>query len=363
MPVIAYKDLKPNMVTASDVISKTGQIIVLKNSVLSEQLIVHMGFYGIKEVSVLDTSSAKEIIAAEEKKDDEIETYAQRIAKSPEFKVFRINYEKKAKFIEQSFNDIVNKNMPIDAEKLIENVLELFPESIGVISLFDMLHNMQQITDTTFSHCINVALISRLIGTWNGMKGHALDLLTLGGLMHDIGKCRIPTEIIEKKGSLNANEYAIIKHHPSFGIDVVQNQEIDHCVQMCILEHHERYDGTGYPNALKGVDIDEFASIVAIADVYDAMTSNRSYRNGLCPFEVIATFENQGINKYNPKYIRNFLKHIADTYINSRVLLNDGSEGKIVMITDKLTRPVIQMDVNFFVSLLEHPDLYIKAIL
>lgn len=87
--------------------------------------------------------------------------------------------------------------------------------------------------------------------------------------------------------------------------------------------HHERYDGTGYPNHLVGKEIDDMAAIIAIADVYDAMTSDRCYRRALCPFEVIASFELEGLNRYNPQFILCFLEHIANTYVNNNVLLSN----------------------------------------
>ena len=363
MPTLPYKSLKPDMIVASPVRSKSGQLIANKDAVLTEQLIMHMGFYGITEVDVKEDTCEDSFFTSDDDSRKEEETRAERIQKTPEFIKFKENFEKKAVFVENSFNDIINKNMPIQAEDLVNAVVDLFPENVTTITMFDMMHSMKKLSNTTYAHSINVSLISRIIGVWNNIKGHDLDMLTLGGLLHDIGKCRIPTQIIEKPGALTANEYAIVKQHPSFGLDAIHDQNIEEQVRMCVLEHHERFDGSGYPLGLTGNEIEDFASIVSIADVYDAMTSTRSYRDGLCPFEVIATFENQGIDKYNPRYLNLFLRHIADSYLNTNVRLNDGSVGRVVLITPQLTRPIIQMDVHFFINLLEHPDLYIADIL
>ena len=104
------------------------------------------------------------------------------------------------------------------------------------------------------------------------------------------------------------------------------------------------------------------AAIVAIADVYDAMTSDRCYRRALCPFEVIASFELEGLNRYNPQFIL-CLEHIANTYVNNNVLLSNGQTGKIILITQRLTRPVIQLEDQTFLDLNDRPDLYIQAII
>ena len=127
--------------------------------------------------------------------------------------------------------------------------------------------------------------------------------------------------------------------------------------------HHERCDGSGYPFGLYASDIDDYASIIAVADVYDAMTADRCYRLGLCPFEVIAQFEQEGLQRYKPRYILTFLEHIAHTYLHNRVLLNNGQTGEIIFINKRLTRPTIQIAPARFINLEEHPELYIQAII
>ena len=107
----------------------------------------------------------------------------------------------------------------------------------------------------------------------------------------------------------------------------------------------------------------DFAKVIAIADVYDAMTSNRCYRKGLCPFEVIATFEREGLEKYEAEYILTFLTHIIDTYMGNSVLLNDGSIGNILMInSQRLSRPLVRLTTNEYIDLSKHPELHIQAI-
>lgn len=198
---------------------------------------------------------------------------------------------------------------------------------------------------------------------WLKYSDEDLDVLTLAGLLHDIGKCKIPNAIILKKGKLTDAEYEVIKAHAQLGYDILKDQPLDERIKNAALMHHERYDGTGYPNHLVGKEIDDMAAIVAIADVYDAITSDRCYRRALCPFEVIASFELEGLNRYNPQFILCFLEHIANTYVNNNVLLSNGQTGKIILITQRLTRPVIQLEDQTFLDLNDRPDLYIQAII
>jgi HD-GYP domain-containing protein (c-di-GMP phosphodiesterase class II) len=126
--------------------------------------------------------------------------------------------------------------------------------------------------------------------------------------------------------------------------------------------HHERCDGTGYPNGLVSHEIEPFAKLIAIADVYDAMTCARVYRGPLCPFEVISLFETEGYLKYDTKYLLTFLEGIVQTYINNNVRLSNKMEGEIVLINKfDLSRPVIMVG-DEFIDLSRHRDLYIEAL-
>lgn len=203
-----------------------------------------------------------------------------------------------------------------------------------------------------------------MLGEWVGLSEEDLEVLTLAGLLHDIGKCMISPEIIKKPSLLTPDEYEEVKKHARYGAEILETQPLDKRVIRAALMHHERCDGTGYPMGLKDEEIDDFAKIIAIADVYDAMTANRCYRKGLCPFEVIATFEREGLTKYDSRYILTFLNRIVDTYICNSVLLNDGTCGKIVLMNQKsLSRPVIHTMTNEYIDLTKHPELYIQAII
>ena len=129
------------------------------------------------------------------------------------------------------------------------------------------------------------------------------------------------------------------------------------------MQHHERWDGSGYPQNIEGNAIEDYAAIVAIADVYDATTAARSYRPPLCPFQAISMFEKDGLQKYHPKYIT-FLNRIATTYQHNRILLSNGRSANIVMINSKhLTRPMIQMDDGSVIDMLDNPELEITKII
>lgn len=364
MHLVDLKQLSEDMVVAENVYSKNGQLIVKKNSCLTRQMINHLNYYRIVSVPIIDGDIPTEAKLAIEHKSEIEKTHLQKLLSTPEYIRFRDAYTDSVKALEGTFNDIIFKNTSIDENNIILDTVELFQQNPSTYSIFGMLHAMKKIDDSTSAHCMNVSIICRLIGTWVGLDEKELNQLTLAGLLHDIGKCKIPTDILLKPGKLSVQEYEFIKHHTLFGYDVVKDMDLDLKIKNAVLLHHERFDGSGYPYGVGCEKLNDFEAIIAIADVYDAMTSNRCYRTALCPFDVIANFEQEGINKYHPKYILTFLEKIANSYINSEVLLSNDKTARIIYITNKLTRPVVQISgTEEFLNLGDNPDIYIQAIL
>jgi putative nucleotidyltransferase with HDIG domain len=364
----ATKDLSAGMVTAEPVYSKTGQLLFPANTILTSQQITYLEFYGVEFISIIpekdinDTSLDTASPASEANR----ETYAQKVKKSRKFHEFKVDFNKKTNMLKDCYKQLIDKKEPLDPDALLDQVSSLYSNHLTSLSVFDMLHNMRQIDDTTYAHSINVAIISRMMGEWLDISGEELETLTLAGLLHDIGKCMIDPKVLNKSGPLTEEESKHVQEHPTLGLQILTDSQsaVDERIRSAVLMHHERCDGSGYPSGLKGNEISDFAKIIAIADVYDAMTSNRCHRKGLCPFDVIATFERKGFERYETKYLLPFLYHIIDTYIGNSVLLNDGSSGKVIMINRQfLSRPVVSTAAVTYLDLSKHPELYIQAII
>lgn len=364
MAIVQTKDLEIGMMVSEDVYSKAGQLIVRKDSLLTRQMISHLKYYFVSEVNIYEAELAQEIREALEHRNSEQITQLQRILSSEEYKEFKQDYSENVSMLQDSVNDIILRNAPVNATELLNSSVKIFDKNQGYFSFFGMLHSMKQIDDSTFAHSVNVAMIARLIGTWSNFDSETLDLLTLAGLLHDIGKCQIPDDILMKPQKLTKQEYEFVKMHAQFGYDLIKDQDLDRRIKQAVLLHHERCDGSGYPLGHDINKLEDFECIISIADVYDAMTANRCYRSGLCPFEVIAFFEEEGIQKYHPKYVTTFLQKIADSYLNCDVLLSNNETARIIYINERLTRPIVQLHKdNQFVNLLNNPDIYIQAII
>lgn len=372
---LAPNDLEVGMITTEPVVTPSGQTLSPKGTAVTRQLINRMKLYRVPYATVegddtadrpADPEPGTKEVKTPKTHAEESKTHSQKVAASSEFHDFQIRYIQAINQMKISFSVAVRNNEPIDTHALLFIVSDLFRSRHTIAELFDMLFNMRSLTDSVYAHCLNVALISRMIGRWLKFERHDLDVLTLAGLLHDIGKLMIPDEILNKPGALSDEEFARIKQHPKLGYEILKQQEtLDSRIKKAALMHHERCDGSGYPTGLTEDFIDNFAMIVAIADVYDAMTMARSYRSPMCPFEVISSFERDGFQKYHTRYIMTFLQQIAATYQNNRAILSDGRGCTIVMINQHaLSRPIVQFDDNTCLDLsTAGSSLFVKAVL
>lgn len=413
---LSPRELKPGIITLEAIVTPSGQILASAGTELTRQIINKMKLYNVTSASVdsedpvVKTIFAKEVapkpapvaattpvvvptpvvaptpvvtpppivpvrptpVTVEPKEGEKVVTYkeetqsnSRRMLTTNEFKGFQVDYLLYIEEVKTVFSKIVNTpGYAIDTSYLIRKMSELYASRNTIVELFDMIQQMHSLNDTVYAHCVNVALISRMIGRWLHLEQNDLDVLTCCGLFHDIGKMAIPEEILNKPGKLTDEEFALIKSHPKTGYDMLRNQNIDNRIKQAALMHHERYDGSGYPNQLTSEFLSDYSTIVAIADVYDAMTAARSYREPLCPFQVIEKFEIEGFQKYHTKYIYVFLHNIASTYQSNRVMLNDGRGCKIVMLNQStLSKPIVQFDDGSCLDLSGQKELYITKIL
>lgn len=394
MITLTVDKLEPNMIVAEPVVTKRGQTIIKAGEKLTPQMIAKLTFYKIESATVEDveeetpvkespveekpkevkgepkktlSEKKKEAKAAQEEQEKVSQQipYTQRLKASSSFQKFQSDYAINIAFLQKNFDDILaGANSSCTAE-MLKNCESLF-KSKTTIELLNMLSNMRNVEDPLYSHSLNVGLISRAIGKWLKLPLEDLNTLTLAGLLHDIGKTQIPKEILNKPGKYTDEEFAIMKTHTTHGKKILNGKGFDPRILYAALQHHERCDGTGYPRGLEEDEIDDFACIVAIADVFDAMTSARAHRDPLCSFQVIHEFEKEGLQKYKTKFILTFLERIANTYNNSRVMLNDAKTGRVVYINKSiLSRPVVQLDSGEIINLADsaYSDVYVRSIL
>lgn len=356
MKEVKTAELHPGMKTAEDVYSHNNQRILPQDTVLTDKMITRLEFYSIPSVRVIEEDvkyNAPHVLDSS--------PYSEKVKASKEFKEFQIAYLRTAEGFKNDLHAIVKFRAQINPKKMCDSVTGLISKNMTSGAVFDMLHNMREYDDYTYIHSINVSLICNIFGKWLKLSKREIETVTLCGLLHDAGKLMVPESIMKKPAKLDANEYSIVKTHALQGYSILKNYDINNNIKDCALMHHERCDGSGYPLGLTGDKINPYAKIVAIADVYDAMTSARIYRGPLCPYEVIGIFESEGFQKYEGKYILTFLEHIAETYMNNRVRLSNGWEGDVVFMNrSQLSKPLIRCGEEF-IDLSREPGVYIQS--
>ncbi len=240
--------------------------------------------------------------------------------------------------------------LPRQIEKtlvLVEIILkELKP--INVYLNFDMarldLEKFKRHDYGTFVHSLNVAILATLTGMRLGYKEKRLKYLTLGALLHDLGKLNVPKEILNKPGSLTDDEFDIMKLHPKLGADMLKNTRLLPSVLETVKKHHERWNGKGYPCGLIGNNIHLDAQIVAVTDVYEALTADRPYRRGLPPYHALEMILAWSGKDFNPQVVQAFRESLTLYPENAIVTLNSGEMGVIVAVPAQMpTRPLIRL--------------------
>ncbi|MDY5578197.1 MAG: HD-GYP domain-containing protein [Lachnospiraceae bacterium] len=361
MKRILTKEANIGQVLAQDVYGTNDVLLVKKGSALNAEMIYSLIMKNVLYIFVED-----EVVKTDNDEDESmIGSYNQRLRKTEEYKKFSKNYQENVDSLKNSINNIVSMNADEnDIRSMVEETMAILDGMVSGATVFDMLNNMKKYDDSTYTHCVNVSLICNVFAKWLGMNEEEIELVTTCGLFHDIGKVTIPQEVIKKPGKLTEQEYEVMKTHTTNGYEILKNYpQIAEEVKLAALMHHEKCDGLGYPLGLKGNAINKYAKIVAIADIYDAMTSARVYHGPLCPFKVIKIFEDEGYVKYEPRFIITFLQNVADTYMQNEVLLSDGRRGKIVYINkNMISKPIVDCQGKF-VDLSKEANLSIEKIL
>ena len=375
-----------NMIVADDVYTSDDKLVIPEGTVLTEDIIDSLKEYGVFAIRIKVDEDGNNAAAENEKvmpagdevlneqrqeiknsAEQEHESFLKQVKESKEFEVFHSAFVDSVDNLKNVFSKVVMHNEQIDGESILSDVENVVSKGRNSIHILDMLQCMRGYDDVTYVHSVNVALLSNMIGriVYPDISDEELKVLTLAGLLHDIGKMMVPDNIIQKKGRLTLPEYNLVKTHVLFGNNILKGiDNLDPRIAEVAMRHHERCDGTGYPGGYKREQIEPFARIVAIADTYDAMTSNRAYRAAICPFDVIEMFEREGIVKYDVEFLLPFLEKAVQAYMNTNVRLSTNQIGKVIMINkNEFSKPVVQVGDEFYDLSKETNDIVIDKVL
>ena len=352
MKSVDRMELKTGMVIAEDVLNYQNEIIVSKNTKINDTIIEKLARQSILVVPIKEES-------------DFATTHFEKVRLTEGFKNFESTYRIYFPVFKNLVVSAVTNRTPINMNQLMEVYRNIIVCAKSGELLLDYLYNMLPgEDDMTHAHCLNSALIAGVFGTWLGLSNEDINLLIQCGFVYDIGKLSIPYQILWKPERLTSEEYRLVMRHTTIGYDFLKSYgSFDEHILNATLQHHERCDGSGYPKSLQATEIDQFAKYIAIIDTYEAMTSPRSYRQKLNPFQIIANYENEGFVKYDYAAIKSILSHIANSQLGFNVQLSNGQIGEVILINEKaLSRPLIKLGDNSLIDLSANMQLAIVSV-
>lgn len=341
-------EVQPGMILARPVVSDDMSILLNENTVLTDSMLALLGSWGIQSLYI------KEIIR---EGGENVYSFV------TERETFAAKYSDIIQTIKEVFDKTrYFKEVPIGKmEELTDRTLDSLVEATGVIS---QLASIKATDDYTFRHSLNVGIIAGLLGKWLKVRRKVLREIVLTGLLHDIGKTQIPLDILNKP-RLTDREMAVMKEHPVIGYKLIEDSDrLPQSIKFGVLQHHERLDGSGYPAALKGDDIADYARIIAVADIYDAMTSLSMFRTPVTPFEVVAEVCSEMFARLDPSVALPFVNNVRDSLIGYIVRLSDGSEARVVYLDkERFAQPVVKLAAGGYVDLEKRRDLKIVEVI
>ncbi|MFD0676181.1 MULTISPECIES: HD-GYP domain-containing protein [unclassified Paenibacillus] len=258
---------------------------------------------------------------------------------------------------------LINEEKEIPLEALNRSVIPAIYQASEFPSLFSVLSGLQAKDDYTYRHNIGVGVISTLIGKWLHLSEEELSMLSTAATLHDVGKIQIRDEILNKPGKYSNEEYEIMKQHTKFGFDIIKRTpNLPPELALVALQHHEREDGQGYPNGLKGDQIEFFSKIVAVADIFHAMTSKRVYKDATPFYLVIRQMQEDRFGLLDPLICSVFIRRMMELAVGDEVILTDGRRGEIVNSNPlDLTNPLVKVG-DEYINLSEHQNLFIQTL-
>jgi len=342
--------------------SLTNRPIIPDKTVLTDELIEILNAFLISDVKVHKTLvNGMAFIPAEvveEKAKKEVKETEKQETLSESFLEAVRDYKKEF--------SAWQAGLPLDITKIraiILPLIEKFDRNIG--ELFS-LHHLSTEKEYLFQHSIAVGLLSAFIGKkLNYQKGDIVQL-ALAGCLADCGMAKIPSHLLNKSGALTSAEFEEIKNHPTYSYKMVQGSPLlRDASKIGVFQHHERLDGSGYPLGEKSEKIHSFAKIIAVADIFHAMTSARLYRKKQSPFKVLEMIIQDNFGKFDIPAIKALQSGIMNCSIGSKVRLSDGQIAEILFIEEKSpTRPLVKiLKSEEIIHLEKNRDIFIEEII
>ncbi len=318
---VPISEIRPGMKLAKDVRLKDGRLLLLTGFIIKPRYIRRLELFEVPYIYIIEGETIPLSQISEERVYAEAFNTIKGVLTS-----VRDGKDVDIKSVKETVNDIVHKVMNNE-------------------TVFMQLTGIRDIDNYTFLHSVDVCIYSIITGRNLGFNKDELTELGIGAILHDIGKCKVPFEILMKPGKLSNDEFHIMKLHTIYGQEIIVNTPgLTKRIAAIACQHHEKWDGTGYPLGLKDYQIDKLSRIVTAADIYDALTADRVYRKRDLPHEAAEYILGNSSILIDPEVAKVFIKNIAVYPEGSVVLLNTGEIGSVVETNQNMSvRPKVMI--------------------
>ena len=345
---VSVEDLKPGLVLARSLVNDDMVVVISEDTVLTKAHITRLNFLNIPVVYVKD----------EYELSNNYQTASAVFNRGNAFIKEYSTVVDTAKAILKEVGDGKPEKIQAAKDVVTASIAPLSRNS-GVI---DHLFELNHLASDVYQHSLRVSVLSGVIGKWMHFDRAKCRDIMLAGFLHDIGKTKMPQRILDKNAAkLQGDDYEAYIKHTVDGHHIISGlPDISEGVKLAAMQHHERMDGSGFPFGCKGGDIHLYADIVAIADIYDNITTEREGYVKQNPFDAISYITEHLYTSLDPTVCIPVLTHIKDAFLGSRVTLSNGLAGIIVSFpNDFAARPIISISSEELVNLNDHPEIKI----
>ncbi|AZS16638.1 HD-GYP domain-containing protein [Paenibacillus lutimineralis] len=329
MRLIAINSLQPGMKLGKKIYNEDGIVLLSENAEINDAIIRRLRHHGLDYIYIADHRTD----------DIQISEMIEETTRRRALNELRVNFKK---LMEPAMKGVAYPYLGKTFSGLVESIVDdLSSREDAMI----MMMNIDSMDHYLYRHSLNVCLYTLLLGQVYGYSKEDLTLLGLGAMLHDIGKTKVPRDVLNKPSQLTDEEFAQIKQHTEIGFKLLKDEPgIPLKAAHCAYQHHERINGGGYPRGLKGDEIHEFARWIAITDAFDAMTTHRVYRPAMLPHQALEVLYAGCGEWYEKSKLELFRDHMAIYPVGMTVDLSTGERGVVAKIHKAIPhRPVVRV--------------------
>lgn len=355
MVSVKANQLKMGDKLIEDVLTPLGSTLFAKDKVLYERDLDILAAFQVDKVQIAYQTSDEAV------KMEEVSTAKAEAKVAEPISSFLAEYNAMVDLLRETFH-MVLASQPIPLMDIRTQLEKLF-KHIDEYNVITFLPSYAHNNDYMFHKSVVTSLTSYLLAKWVGFPQKDWMQIALAGLLIDIGNVKIDANILFKPAKLTNAEQNEMKKHTIIGYQILRSiTALNEGVKLAALQHHERVDGSGYPNGFDGVQLHPYSKIVAVADIYHAMTLNKVYRKPISPYLVMEQIKSDAFGKLDPVYVNTFIEKLTRFTTGTKVKLSDNRVGEIVFVErDHPTRPWVSINKTI-VNLTNERKLYIVEV-